>query len=66
MLSEFDLPGKVVLDPFCGYESWFKKYVSWQFKFYDVNMFYCPKYKGTLNHHHGVGPRREKGFRVYH
>jgi hypothetical protein len=29
-------------------------------------MFYCPKYKGALNHHRGVGPRREKGFRVYH
>jgi len=50
--------------PYCGYEDEFEKYVSWQFKFYDVKMFYCPKYKGALNHHRGVGPRREKGFEL--
>jgi len=51
---------------YCEYEGEFEKYVPWQFKFYDVKMFYCPKHKGTLNHHRGVLALGQKRVFEYH
>ena len=48
--------------PYCGYEGEFEKYVPWQFKFYDVKMFYRPKYKGAINHLPRCRPQDRKGF----
>ena len=45
---------------YCGYEGIFEMYEPWQFKFYDVKMFYCPKYNGALNYHCDVSPRTGK------
>ena len=43
--------------PYCGYEGIFEMHGSWQFRFRDVKIFYCPKCNGALNYHCGVSPR---------
>jgi len=51
--------------PYCGYEGRFEKHEPWPFRFYDVKIFYSPKYKGALNYPRGVlALGQKKGFRV--
>ena len=48
---------EVVRRPYCGFEGGFNVLNRWRFRFYDVEMFICPRCGGKFNHYSGMSPR---------
>ncbi|MEM4976812.1 MAG: hypothetical protein QXT64_05770 [Desulfurococcaceae archaeon] len=47
--------------PYYGFESGLEGFNQlrepWRFKFYEVKMHECPRYKGVFNYYEGTSPR---------